>query len=151
MIGTLTDYTGSRSKSTDYQNTTGEDIFVLITGTGGANTNLSLNVGSATTSYSVIAHYQNANISYTMRQQIVGIVPPDYYYNLGGSAGISYWWEYTTQEVSASSSGTSTEDIMYTGPNMQEWLFVSAVIIFFVSLIAWRHIFGFFKRFREDD
>lgn len=146
MIGVLTNETGNRSKNVSYQNTTGEDLFVLINGIGGNAKTFVLSIGEATSSYEFVANHVTS-ASGTQGGQIVGIVPPDYFYKISGTADILYWWEYETQEVSAS----STTDIMYTGATMQEWLFVSSVVIFFLSFMAWRHIFGFLKRFRDKD
>lgn len=44
----------------------------------------------------------------------------------------------------------TSSDIMYTGPTLQEWLFVGCVIIFFLSLMAWRYIFRPTKEMNDN-
>lgn len=43
---------------------------------------------------------------------------------------------YSDGLISSTTSTTNTAG--YTGPNMQEWLFVSCVFLFFLSLLTWR-------------
>ena len=45
---------------------------------------------------------------------------------------------------------TSTSSIGYNGPNGAEFLVVSCVIIFFLSIVGWRNIFGGAKYLNDN-
>ncbi len=50
----------------------------------------------------------------------------------------------STEEVATSTgdTGTTTFSGGYNGPNFNEWLFVSCVIIFFLAIVAWQRMFA---------
>lgn len=48
----------------------------------------------------------------------------------------------TSTEAIATSSESPTIEGGYNGPNFSEWLFVAAVIIFFLAILAWHRMFA---------
>jgi len=107
-IGTTTEVSGSRALNTDYQNTEGEWMMVLVTVTLSQNVGddtIALGqIGSATDSYATVADlrvtYWDEQGGYdpaSITKQGIMMVPDGYYYQVvtSGSGGVSIaeWWE----------------------------------------------------------
>lgn len=91
---TWQDVTGSRAGATDYQNTTGGSIQVIVSGSGSAQNRVDCYVGVNTGAYVKVGSFNGSN-SAADTGAVSFIVPNGHYYKavVGASMSIHHWAE----------------------------------------------------------
>lgn len=84
----------SRAAGTLYQNTTGANIMVSVT-ISGAGQNATLSAGATSGLGTTLAYASVDDAGVSANIPMIGIVPPGWYYEITGSAGLSHWTETT--------------------------------------------------------
>lgn len=91
---TWQDVTGSRAGATDYQNTTGGPIQVIVSGSGAAQNRVDCYVGVNTGAYVKVGGFNGSNAA-SDTGAVSFIVPNGHYYKavVGASMSIHHWAE----------------------------------------------------------
>jgi len=144
FVGTMTDETASRSLATDYENTTGNDLIVMVTIQLNASGSHKVRgyIGNPTTDQLVAEQGDVSCSGSSCRDQITFVVPAGYFYEAfnTGDATLLEWWEYETPAMSGGGGGTTTTEQVVHNPTLDLWLGFMAFFMIF-AFIVW-----FFRR-----
>jgi len=101
QVGSLSDVTASRAFATNYQNTSGRDLWVMVSSgkSGGvANTILRGYVGASNPATTLVIQAAAANMTASdQKAGITFVVPSNYYYRVDGAGAnitLDSWVEY---------------------------------------------------------
>jgi len=144
--GTYSDVSGSRALDTDYENTSGEDLFVFVTTTAGAGDAylVTARIGASTANTDVASCSVRTDDPVERCQQTF-VVPPDYFYAVDiieGAAGLTdfEWWEYVTPAISGGGGAASAATTTIHNPTQD--MFNGFLLFFLIALF----LIWFFRR-----